>query len=178
MLEVFYKDRKRWSYTFQSCALLSRFQNIENSIKQRSSLKLESTKSSAIEVIEREVFITERCLDTDFHVFTKMLRDEKSINKLEFEIYDRLYQHLKSTSTPLSAIIHVSTDPEECLKRIAFRNRAGEKEITQEYLTNLELCQSAWITSCAVPVLRSDQTSVILSEVESFIQRILTDKQT
>lgn len=107
-----------------------------------------------------------------------MLRDEKSINKLEFEIYDRLYQHLKSTSTPLSAIIHVSTDPEECLKRIAFRNRAGEKEITQEYLTNLELCQSAWITSCAVPVLRSDQTSVILSEVESFIQRILTDKQT
>jgi deoxyadenosine/deoxycytidine kinase len=175
LLEVFYKDRKRWSYTFQSCALLSRFQNIENSIKQRSSL-LESTKSSAMEVDEREIFITERCLDTDFHVFTKMLRDEKSINKLEFEIYDRLYQHLKSTSTPLSAIIHVSTDPEECLKRIASRNRAGEKEITQEYLTNLEICQSAWITSCAVPVLRSDQTSVILSEVEDFVKMILTDE--
>jgi deoxyadenosine/deoxycytidine kinase len=175
LLEVFYKDRKRWSYTFQSCALLSRFQNIENSIKQRSSL-LESTKSSAMEVDEREIFITERCLDTDFHVFTKMLRDEKSINKLEFEIYDRLYQHLKSTSTPLSAIIHVSTDPEECLKRIASRNRAGEKEITLEYLTNLEICQSAWITSCAVPVLRSEQTSVILSEVEDFVKMILTDK--
>jgi deoxyadenosine/deoxycytidine kinase len=175
LLEVFYKDRKRWSYTFQSCALLSRFQNIENSIKQRSSL-LESTKSSAMEVVEREVFITERCLDTDFHVFTKMLRDEKSINKLEFEIYDRLYQHLKSTSTPLSAIIHVSTDPEVCLKRIASRNRAGEKEITQEYLTNLEICQSAWITSYAVPVLRSDQTSVILSEVEDFVKMILSDK--
>jgi deoxyadenosine/deoxycytidine kinase len=175
LLEVFYKDRKRWSYTFQSCALLSRFQNIENSIKQRAS-SLESTKSSASKVVEREVFITERCLDTDFHVFTKMLRDEMSINKLEFEIYDRLYQHLKSTSTPLSAIIHVSTDPEECLKRIASRNRAGEKEITREYLTNLEICQSAWITSCSVPVLRSDQPSVILSEVESFIKMILTDK--
>ena len=130
-----------------------------------------------MKIIEREVFITERCLDTDFHVFTKMLREERSINKLEFEIYDRLYQHLKSASTPLSAIIHVSTDPEECLKRIAIRNRTGENEITKEYLTNLEKCQTDWITSCEVPVLRSDQTSVILSEVESFVQRILDEKR-
>ena len=32
MLEVFYRDRKRWSYTFQNCALLTRFQNIETEI--------------------------------------------------------------------------------------------------------------------------------------------------
>jgi hypothetical protein len=29
LLEVFYADQRRWSYTFQNCALLSRFKNIE-----------------------------------------------------------------------------------------------------------------------------------------------------
>ena len=38
MLEVFYKDRKRWSYTFQNCALLTRFQNIESAIAERDAL--------------------------------------------------------------------------------------------------------------------------------------------
>lgn len=32
LLEVFYADQRRWSYTFQNCALLSRFENIENTI--------------------------------------------------------------------------------------------------------------------------------------------------
>ena len=57
------------------------------------------------------MFFTERCLDTDYHVFTKMLRDENSIDKLELELYERLLNQLKSTATPLSAIIYVNTPP-------------------------------------------------------------------
>lgn len=39
LLEVYYKDRKRWSYTFQSCALLSRFQNLNNALKKSETSK-------------------------------------------------------------------------------------------------------------------------------------------
>jgi len=59
----------------------------------------------------QQVFFTERCLDTDYHVFTKMLRDESSIDRLELELYERLLTQLKATATPLSAIIYVNTNP-------------------------------------------------------------------
>lgn len=107
MLEVFYKDRKRWSYTFQNCALITRYQNIEKAINDA---RRRSLSSSGV-----QVFLTERCLDTDFHVFTKMLRDEGSIDTLELDLYNRLLQQLRSTATPLSAILHVNTSPSVAL---------------------------------------------------------------
>ena len=33
LLEIFYADKKRWSYTFQNCALLSRYNLIEEAVK-------------------------------------------------------------------------------------------------------------------------------------------------
>jgi deoxyadenosine/deoxycytidine kinase len=32
LLELFYQDKKRWSYTFQNCALLTRLTNIKDAI--------------------------------------------------------------------------------------------------------------------------------------------------
>jgi deoxyadenosine/deoxycytidine kinase len=62
ILEVFYRDRKRWSYTFQTCALLTRYQNIELAVNHERMLGK----------MGNLVFLTERCLDTDYQVFTKV----------------------------------------------------------------------------------------------------------
>ena len=164
LLETFYEDRKRWSYTFQSCALLSRFQNIENTIQE--SLRLHNHNKAKN---GNEIFITERCLDTDFFVFTKMLRQENSINSMEYEIYRRLYSHLKSTATQLGGIIHVDTDPVECSRRIFSRSRSGENNIPLEYLENLNRCQNKWIDSCDFPILKSNEADDILSRIDSFV---------
>jgi len=69
LLQLFYKDRTRWSYTFQNCALLTRFQNIETAI---AAFRLSAAAPGPDPVAEgrRQVFITERCLDTDFQVST------------------------------------------------------------------------------------------------------------
>ncbi|KAJ1413067.1 P-loop containing nucleoside triphosphate hydrolase protein, partial [Ochromonadaceae sp. CCMP2298] len=128
ILEVFYKDRKRWSYTFQNCALLTRYQNIENAVRD----------ASIMGKVGPQVFLTERCLDTDYHVFTKMLCDEGSIDKMELHLYHRLLSQLKSTATPLSAIVHVNTSPEECATRIRERARSGEDAISLDYLQSLD----------------------------------------
>lgn len=175
LLEIFYRDRRRWSYTFQSCALLSRFQNIENAIKQKSDNAQQLQNQNKLPKLseEREIFITERCLDTDFYVFTKMLREENSIDSLEFEIYNRLYKHLQSTATPLGGVIHLNTSPEECSKRIFHRNRSGESNIPMEYLINLDICQYEWINSCSVPILQNDNNDVIVSDIESFVSKCL-----
>ena len=122
LLQVYYKDPKRWSYTFQSCALLSRYQTLSKAVQ--TVLESSSSSSSRPSASESEsspecvLIIAERCLDTDYNVFTKMLCDEGCIDKMEFDIYNRLYQHLQSESIPLSGIIHVDTDPNECLSRI------------------------------------------------------------
>lgn len=159
MLEVFYKDRKRWSYTFQNCALITRYQNIEKAINEA---RIKHEKNGGI-----HVFITERCLDTDYHVFTKMLQDEGSIDKLELDLYHRLLCQLRSTATPLSAILHVDTTPKTCVERIRKRGRSGENAITLDYLQSLDEHQAKWIRETPIPTLSTD--GLDFQYVEKFI---------
>mmetsp|Transcript_28661 Transcript_28661/g.63621 ORF Transcript_28661/g.63621 Transcript_28661/m.63621 type:complete len:264 (+) Transcript_28661:159-950(+) len=158
ILEVFYRDRKRWSYTFQTCALLTRYQNIEKAVNNERMLgKLGNL-----------VFLTERCLDTDSRVFTKMLTEEGSINSLELDLYGRLLTQLKATATPLTAIVHVNTSPEVCAERIRKRSRGGEEAISMEYLKNLHGHQSRWIKEATLPTLPTEVTHSS-RQVEEFI---------
>ena len=165
MLEVFYKDRHRWSYTFQNCALLTRFQNIEACVKNAR----EQGK------VGRQVFLTERCLDTDYHVFTKMLKEEGSIDKLELDLYIRWLHQLKSTATPLSAIVHVNTEPVVCADRIRQRSRGGESSISMDYLENLNAHQTSWVDSADLPVYRTNLND--FAEVEAFIDGLTSSKE-
>ena len=171
MLEVFYKDRKRWSYTFQNCALLTRFQNIESAIADHfdkvEKMKVHTNKTSTT----RPIFITERCLDTDYQVFTKMLRAEGSIDMLEYDLYECWFSQLKSSSTQLSAIVHVDTAPETCAERIVKRGRDGEEYIPIEYLQALDKYQRDWVTRGDVPFVQTDTSGV--DEVKDFVEKLL-----
>lgn len=157
ILEIFYKDRPRWSYTFQNCALLTRYQNIESAVSNAR----RKFKSGTF------VFLTERCLETDRYVFTQMLRDEGSISKIEIDLYQRWLSELLKTSTPLSAIVHVNTRPENCISRIKQRGRAGEDAISADYLNKLNDYQSKWVSSSALPTLSTDGSD--FERVEQFI---------
>ena len=161
MLEVFYKDRRRWSYTFQNCALLTRFQNIETAIVE---------ERRTVDADSRQVFVTERCLDTDYQVFTKMLRAEGSIDKLEYDLYECWFSLLKNTSTQLSAIVHVDTSPEVCAGRIRTRGREGEEGISIEYLKTLHSYQSDWVLRGDVPYIQTSTDDV--EEVSVFINEL------
>lgn len=160
MLEVFYKDRKRWSYTFQNCALITRYQNIEKAINDA---RIKHFNDGGV-----HVFLTERCLDTDYHVFTKMLKDEGSIDKLELDLYHRLLCQLRSTATPLSAILHVNTSPTSCADRIRKRGRSGEDAITLDYLTALDQHQMKWLKETTIPTLSTDGENFRV--IEDFIK--------
>lgn len=162
LLEVFYKDRKRWSYTFQNFALLTRYQNIESTVnKERISYPNAGNM----------IFFTERCLDTDYYVFTKMLRAEGSIDLLELSIYERWLNQLRTTATPLSAIIYLNTPPLLCKERIKIRGRTGEDAISLDYLTSLDSYQNTWVTNANIPKLSTDGTDY--REIENFILNLL-----
>jgi deoxyadenosine/deoxycytidine kinase len=165
ILEVFYKDRNRWSYTFQNCALLTRHQNIEDAV----------SKVRKAGKVGRQVFLTERCLETDHNVFTKMLQEEGSINKLEHDLYNRWLKQLKAIATPLSAIVHVDTAPQVCAERIVQRSRTGEEGISIDYLKNLDMHQRAWVENTPLPVFKTDLSS--LEAVENFILGLKEEQQ-
>jgi deoxyadenosine/deoxycytidine kinase len=142
LLELFYKNKERYSYTFQNCALLSRALNIKKCIddwKARCLMNPEEEQSN--------VFITERCLETDFYVFAQMLFDDGFMNLLEWDLYKMWYKYVKDQSYPLTGIIYVSTPPDICLERIHTRARKGEDLIPIDYLHKLDSYQKKWLKS-------------------------------
>jgi deoxyadenosine/deoxycytidine kinase len=162
LLEVYYKDKERWSYTFQNCVFLTRITSI---IKI-----LEEHKNDD----ESKVFITERFVDTDFNIFAKMLHDDGFINKIEWEIYKQWYHYLKSENS-LSGIIYIYCSPENCFKRIGIRGRPGESNIDLNYLMKLHQYHDMWIDNTDIPVLRIDTNEKIPesnTDIVKFIERI------
>jgi deoxyadenosine/deoxycytidine kinase len=178
LLEVFYKDQSRWSYTFQNCALLSRFSNIETTVTDYSNKISQENISNGKNdnnIRKPVVFITERCLDTDHEVFAKMLHADGQLDSLEFDLYERWFALLMQTATPLSAIVYVDTVPNTCSDRIRMRNRDGEDSIPLAYLSSLDLFQRKWIDSTNVPVIRtvSDDNQKVTNFVESLVSEAI-----
>ena len=161
LLELFYADRRRWSYTFQNCALLTRFQNIEAAIANAPPLT-DGTQ---------RVFVSERCLDTDYQVFTKMLHREGSMDAMEFGLYERWFQELQASATPLDGVVWLRTPPDECAARINSRGRKGEDGITLSYLRALEAQQRQWLSNGDIPcAMVQDTGDVGVQEVRRFVE--------
>jgi deoxyadenosine/deoxycytidine kinase len=147
LLEVFYKDKERWSYTFQNCAVLSRYQNIKQAV--------DDWRISCIhnpDNLKHNIFITERCIETDFNVFARMLHDDKLLNGIEWELYKKWYRMLHDQAN-VNGIIYVNTPSDISMKRIHQRARKGEDIIPMEYLENLDKYHKLWINNTSTPVL-------------------------
>lgn len=150
LLEVFYKDRKRWSYTFQNVAFMTRVRAISKAIADwKKECKVNPEKA------KHNVFVTERCVETDFNVFAKMLHEDKSINKMEWDIYRQWYRFL-APEVKISGLVYVTCTPEKCKDRIGVRNRTGEDVIPLDYLQQLHKYHEDWIDNTSIPVLRVD----------------------
>lgn len=160
ILELFYQDKNRWSYSFQNCALLTRFHNIETTIdsirdlyynnheEYKKKFLTPTSTSSSSKAYHPHIFVTERSLDTDYYVFTLMLFKEKFLNSLELKLYRMLSKKLKNSSkgyTPLSGIIFMEINPNICHERIKLRDRKGEQDISIDYLKQLDEAQANWI---------------------------------
>ena len=119
MLQKFYEDQTKYSFSFQMMAFISRFNIFKQAI-------LENPKAI--------IFVTERSLDTDRYVFTQMLYDSGKIESVNYQIYLKWVTTF-SHEFPINQVIYVKTTPEICHYRIAKRSRNGENVIPLEYLS-------------------------------------------
>lgn len=126
ILEKFYEDQEKYSFSFQMMAYISRLKLLRDTIKNIETKHNKSTKY---------VIITERSLYTDKMVFAKMLYDSGKIEHVNYQIYLNWFDTF-AEDFPVHKIIYVRADPEICHKRIATRHREGENNIPISYLSS------------------------------------------
>jgi deoxyadenosine/deoxycytidine kinase len=163
LLERYYDDTRRWAYTFQNTALLSRAKALADACDK-------STASN--------VFIIERSTDADKNVFAQMLTADGLMTQLEFNLYTKWHSFMSTTAPQITAYIHLDTPVTVCHQRINNRARVGET-IEVEYLDKLDSYHFAWLRSPQFdkPVLPYDtysspkeQSSIV--DVEKFVESL------
>lgn len=120
MLEMYYEDQERWSFSFQMMAYISRLALLQDTVKNN----------------PNSIIIMERNMHTDKHVFAKMLHDTGKIHDCDMEIYTRWFDNFAMPYKSYK-IIYVKTDPEICAERILKRGRIGEN-IPIDFLHNCD----------------------------------------
>lgn len=130
LLEVYYQDQTRWTYTFQSYALLTLI------IAQQ-------------EQAQNGTFpfqLTERSIHSYRYCFTQHLHDEGRMNDLEWKLYDAWASWLSEYASPVPAgFIYLRTEPDVCFQRLNKRNRSEEKPLAQEYLAKIHQRHESWL---------------------------------
>ena len=154
LLQLFYEDQTRWSYTFQNCAFITRY--------------LSAFEAMSQPITQDTVYISERGILTDRFVFATMLRDSGLLNKIEWELYTKWFDHFKNL-VKANGIIYITTDPNVCKERIHRRGRVGEDGIPQKYLDDLTRYHEKWLENSDVPVLRISSEKENCEKIREFI---------
>ena len=132
LLQLFYKDMPRWSYTFQNYAYITRMRKLIDITKKK------YNKPTYI--------ITERSVFTDRHVFAEMLLKDGKMTQMEMDMYLNWFNLLHKFAT-IDHVVYLRTDSTKCLERIKARSRIGEDNIKLEYLESLEYHHDKWINN-------------------------------
>jgi deoxyadenosine/deoxycytidine kinase len=137
MLQKFYADQEKYSFSFQMMAYISRLKILRDAVKDielQIQKEMQSNYSNYYEYIPKKyIIITERSLYTDKYVFAKMLYDQGKIEDVCYQIYLNWFDEF-AKDYPVSKLIYVSTDPFICSSRINKRSRLGEEVIPTTYL--------------------------------------------
>jgi len=131
LLEVFYQDKKRWAYTFQNIAYITRMKRIIDTMQN-------TTKS---------IIFMDRSLEGDLNTFTKMLKEEGDIDDLEWAAYKKwntMFTDLIGKNIQTKHI-YLRCTPEIAYFRINKRARDEEHNIPFEYIKQLHLYHDNWL---------------------------------
>ena len=126
IIECFYANQEKYSFSFQMLAYISRLALLQEAIQKG-----------------YEYIFTERCVFTDKNVFAKMLFDSGKIDKINYEIYNKWFNHFLGNFSDYK-YIYIKTDPNIAYERVTKRARSGE-EIPLDYLIDCSRYHDNWL---------------------------------
>ena len=144
ILEKFYADQNKYSFSFQMMAYVSRLKILRDALK---AIKKTNKKT---------IIITERSLHTDKMVFAKMLYDSGKIEHINYLIYLNWFDTF-SEEFIVNKVVYVKTCPNKCHDRIVSRSREGENNIPLEYLENCNLYHNNMLDASSNDCVCNDQ---------------------
>jgi len=127
MIEKFYSNQEKYSFVFQIMAYETRL-----------ALLKKAMKDNTIKYI-----ISERSIYTDRNIFARMLYDDNKMEKVEFDIYNHLFDN-HSFEYNIDHVVYVRTTAEKCLERVLHRGRKGES-IPLSYLRKCHSYHEKWL---------------------------------
>merc|ERR1711975_42416 len=102
----------KYGFSFQVLVFLTRYCRIQEALNNPS----------------YKVIITERCLESDFHIFAKMSYEtNKNMEKVEYEIYLKMMKEIQIKTISSQLFVYLKTSSKVCMERIKRRNREGEE---------------------------------------------------
>lgn len=140
ILELFYGDKDKYSFTFQILAYITRLRKLLQ--------VLENSNDDNIIICERSIY-------TDKYVFAKMLYQQGHIKEIEWQTYNYWFDTFKKQTLP-NTIIYVKTEPLICSERIKKRNRNGEESIAIEYLNHCHELHEEWLKESKINIITVD----------------------
>jgi deoxyadenosine/deoxycytidine kinase len=174
ILEKFYSDQIKYSFSFQMMAYVSRLKVLRDELKNIKFLEDKKT-----------IIITERSLHTDKMVFAKMLYDSGKIEYINYQIYLSWFDTF-SEEFPVHKIVYVKTCPEKCYSRVHKRSRDGEENIPLDYLINCSkyhndmldisssecICNNQLILDGNIDIYENnEQLEKWISDIDNFIKQ-------
>ncbi len=162
LLELFYEDKRRWAYTFQNCAILTRLRTIKE----------------AMATTKKRIILTERSVLTDRFVFAEMLRASGDIDELEWQLYMNWFDTF-ATDLPIRGVVYLTTGVGTSAERIVQRGRHGEEHIPLDYLSALDAQHKKWLAATDLPVLRistepGQSQEANIAAVRAFVNGLLS----
>jgi len=157
IIEKFYADQKKYAFSFQMMAYITRLTQIKRALEEAPS---------------NTIIITERCLYTDKNIFAKMLYDSETMSHIEYTIYLKWFDEFASY-TQLSGIVYIETTPEVCLERVAKRSRSGEDLIPLSYLALCDKYHYEWINKTEESLVLNGNETLDIQRIKEYIINII-----
>ena len=143
ILQYFYDDMNRYTYTFQSFAFLSRAMLLDK-IDQKVDIVF----------IERSIF-------SDKNIFAKNCYQNGSMSEIEWNLYNKWFEWMIS-KLKLDNYMHLylKCNPEISYERLRKRNRKEEENISLKYIKDIYECHENWLNNEKTIMLDASQPFV------------------
>lgn len=119
LLANFYKDPKRWAYTFEAFTLICRVQE-----------HIQEQKNKKITLLERSIY-------SGNYVFAKNSYESGFMNECEWIMYNQWFSFLSQGCQIPEGFIYLKIDPKVAYERVKKRNRSAESTLPIEYLYHI-----------------------------------------
>lgn len=130
LFDYFLEDKLKYSYILQNFLFIIKTKNLINIIKD-----------NYYTIYQKPIYIiSERSVNSDKHIYTKYLYDEKSISEIEYKVFNYWYDYVFPI-VKVNNIIYLKTLPE-----VAF-NRKTDKSIPKYYIQMLHKYHEEWINN-------------------------------